>query len=68
MGEPSEVCITLDFLVKNSSLPLWLLERDKEVKETLTLVVTSTMGTWVLLSGAAEPQKKSLCHACLLLL
>jgi hypothetical protein len=38
MGEPCEVCITLDFLVKNSSLPLELLERGKEVKETSTLV------------------------------
>jgi hypothetical protein len=27
VGEPWGVCITLDFLVKNTRLPLWLLER-----------------------------------------
>jgi len=51
VGEPWEVCITIDFLVKNSSLPLWLLERGKEVKETPTLVVTSTTRTHASLSG-----------------
>jgi len=51
VGEPWEICITFDFIVKNSSLPLWLLERGKEVKETPTLVVTSTTRTYACLSG-----------------
>ena len=60
--------INLDFLVKNSSWPLCLLGRGKEVEETLTFVVILTTRTHALLSGVAKPQDKSLCSACLLLL
>jgi len=45
MEEPWKVCITLLFIVEISSDLCGFLERGKEVKETLNLVVTSTTRT-----------------------
>ena len=63
MEEPWKVCITPCFLVESSSDLCGYFEGGKEVKETPTLVVTSTTRTYACLSG--EPNLGiNLCVPC----